>query len=676
MSISAEDIQNCTLKGFEDYPLGLTTDEQKSVFRLFAPKATAVKVIIYDAYEAKEGLSFPLEMDEEGIWQTIIQDTFYDHWYAYKLEGPEDDPFFTQTDYPIADPFSRHVTSTNHYLQFPKTKITRPETFNWEEDSFLPPTDPRDLIIYETHIKDMVAHPSSRTFVNGIYNDFKEAEVGGIQHLKDLGVNAVEFLPLQKFGYFEPPFDKETDEGIKNTWNPYSRNYWGYMTSFFFAPETIYASDAKLEPGKIVGASNNAEYELKSLVKALHNEKISVIMDVVYNHASHYDLNPLKYTAKDHYFRLDEKGNFLNDSWTGNDIDTTKKYARKLIVESVKHWMREYHIDGFRFDLAGILDWQTVDLIREEALKINPDVILIAEPWGGDYKPAGFSDHGWASWNDKIRNGFKGYHPIENKGFIFGETDPNLSRFAIENLIRGTLESGEYGLFNHSGHSVNYIESHDGYTLGDHIRIALDHEKINRVFEDKTALTRLSPEELKIAKFAALSLFVSQGITMIHAGQEWARSKVIQDPKGVDPKKGQLDRDSYNKDDATNWLNFNEIDVNKDLFQYYKGLIDLRLSSSALRKSNPDEINFKVYKDPLHITFSINGKSSGDMYDYFVSLNANKDQAHEIILPDGYWEVVVNPEKAGSNTIKSVEKSMQVPPTSGFVLRKLRVTNA
>ncbi|WP_428236845.1 alpha-amylase family glycosyl hydrolase [Gracilimonas sp.] len=664
----------CTIEGLEEYPLGYTSRGSQTVFRLFAPKATSVDVIIYDEYEHKTGLAFPLEKNEHGIWETLIQDTFYDNWYAYRIDGPEDDPFFEPTEYHIADPRSRHVTSTNHHLQFPKTKIVENNTFDWEGDDYVTPEDPRDLIIYETHIKDMVAHSSAKTFVQGIYNDFREAKVGGIRHLKKLGVNAVEFLPLQKFGYYEPPFNEETDEGVKNTWNPYARNYWGYMTSFFFAPETIYASDASLEPGQVVGNSTKAASELKSLVKALHKEEISVIMDVVYNHASHYDLNPLKYTAKDHYFRLDEMGNYLNDSWTGNDIDTSQKHARELIVESVKHWMKEYHIDGFRFDLAGIIDWETIDLIKEEARKINPDVILIAEPWGGDYKPAGFSDHDWACWNDKIRNGFKGYHPKESKGFIFGETDPNLSRFGIENLLRGTLESGEHGLFNHSGHSVNYLESHDGYTLGDYIRIALDHSKADTVFEDKRTLTSLSEKEGKIAKLAALSLFVSQGIAMMHAGQEWARSKMIQDPAGIDPKNGMLDHDSYNKDNETNWLNFNEISLNKSLFEYYKGLIDLRLDAPALRKAAPDEINFKVYNDPLHITFSIDGKSSGDMYDYFVSLNASKEHAYEIILPDGYWEIVVNPDKAGSSTIQSVEKSMIVPATSGVVLRKLRVS--
>lgn len=670
------EIQNeCMVTGLEEFPLGYTVKGNQTIFRLFAPKATSVKLVIYDQYEDDSGLNFPLERNEEGIWEGLIQDTFYGKWYAYKIQGPEDDPYFMTSDHPIADPRSRHVTSTNHHLQFPKTKITESAPFNWDGDTFTAPKDPRDLVIYEAHIKDMVAHSSAKTFVNGIYNDFREAEVGGIAHLKKLGVNAVEFLPLQKFAYFEPPFNENTPEGIKNTWNPYARNYWGYMTSFFFAPETMYASDANLQPGSVIGGSQNAEFELKNLVKELHKEGISVIMDVVYNHASHYDLNPLKYTAKDHYFRLDEAGNFLNDSWTGNDINTSAYYARDIILESVKHWITEYHIDGFRFDLAGIFDWETVDMIKEETKKLNPNTILIAEPWGGAYKPEGFSDRGWASWNDRFRNGFKGYNPTENKGLIFGQLGSN-SRYGIENLIRGTLKFGEYGLFNHSAHTVNYLESHDGYTLGDYIRIALNKENAQKTFSDEASISVLSGQERKIAKLAALTLFVSQGITMIHAGQEWARSKIIMDPNNIDPKKGQLDRDTYNKDDETNWLNFNEIELNNDVYEYYKGLIKLRLNSPALRKAQPDEINFKVYDSPLHITFSIDGKSSGDMYDYFVSLNANSAQSHKIVLPDGYWEVVVNAQNSGYKTIKSTQQSLSISASSGVVLRKLRVTNA
>ncbi len=657
-----------------ELPMGSSIETDTTYFKVFSPKATSIEVFIFADYQSDCYKNVQLQKHEDGNWVCAINENLVGKLYAFKIGPPADSSdFFMETPFLIADPWSKQVTSINNYLQLPKTKIVGESDFDWEDDTFVSPEDPRDLIIYEAHIKDMVAHPSARTYVNGVYNDFREAKIGGISHLKRLGVNAVEFLPLQKFGYFEPHFNQETPEGVKNTWNPYSRNYWGYMTSFFLAPETIYASDGSLEQGALVGASDAAEKELKSLVKALHKEGISVIMDVVYNHASHYDLNPLKFLAKDHYFKLDEIGNFINDSWTGNDINTSAEYSRKLIVDSILHWIKEYHIDGFRFDLAGIIDWETIELIKKEAQKINPNVVLIAEPWGGDYKPTGFSERGWASWNDRIRNGFKGYDPIIDKGFIFGSWSNGSTRFGLENFIRGTLQGSDHGLFNSSKHTVNYIESHDGYTLGDFIRIGLNPQKATDTNAFKANSVKLNKQELAIAKFAALSLFVSQGITMIHAGQEWARSKVITDKSGLDSKKGMLDHDSYNKDNETNWLNFDNLVQNKSLFNYYKGLIQLRLNSPGLRKAKPQEIQFKVYTDPLHITFSILSELIEEPYEYFISLNGNLKNKNAIVLPDGFWEVVVDSEKASKYTNLSVEKTYILPPISGVVLRRLRV---
>ncbi len=646
--------------------MGFSFINEGTAFRVFSPLSDVVEVIVFDEYEGDTGKNYACEKDGSGIWNCFIPEKLLNKWYVYRViqNGKKE---YT------ADPWSTFVTTTNHYLQFPKTKLICPPEFDWEGDTFIQVNDPRDLIIYEAHIKDMVTHPSAKTYVQGIYNDFREAEVGGITHLKRLGVNAIELLPMQKFAYFELPFNQQTQERIKNTWNPYSRNYWGYMTSFFFAPETIYASDGVLKENAVIGKYESAIHEFKHLVKALHKQNMVVIMDVVYNHASHYDQNPLKILAKEHYFHLNESGDYVNNSHTGNDINTSAEHSRALIVESVLHWMREYHIDGFRFDLAGIIDWETIDIIKQEAAKINPDVILIAEPWGGEYKPAGFSDHGWTSWNDKIRNGIKGSDPVSDKGFILGGWNHETSRFALENFIRGTLRNAEQGLFHSSSHSLNYLESHDGFTLGDFIRISLDHSKINKTFNDKAEITQLNDQELSIAKLAVLSLFVSQGVTMIHAGQEWGRSKVILDPSGKDAKHGMLDHDSYNKDNETNWLNFNEIEINRNLFDYYTGLIEIRKQCPALRKANPSDIHFKVYHDPLHVTFSI--QSDTDPYEYFISLNGNTRQENSIDLPRGVWELLVDNSSTYLNKEKiSIENSYTLSASGGVILRRLRIT--
>jgi len=492
---------------------------------------------------------------------------------------------------------------------------------------------------------------------------------GGIAHLKKLGVNCVEFLPLQKFPPIEPPYGEETEIGFFNSWNPYSTNYWGYMTSFFLAPESSFASDANK---KITGYTTAAVSEFKNLVKELHRNGITVLMDVVYNHTSLFDRNPCTHLCSHTYLRYNEKGQLMNRSGTGNEFKSEEPIARNLIIDSLKHWVNEYHIDGFRFDLAALLDRETWNVIRTELHKIDPRIILIAEPWGGYYSPSDFSDHDWASWNDRIRNSIKGANPLHDRGFIFSEWQHETGRGRLENVFRGTLKDGEGGLFATSAHSVNYLESHDGYTLGDFIRIGLTPELHDQKIENKLEFCKLNEQELEHAKLAALSLFAAQGITMIHAGQEYARSKIIAATDADDPDIGKIDHNSYQKDNETNWFNFDILSQNNKLFEYYRGLIQLRLNAPALRKAEPREINFDRFGNSLFVGFSINGKSSGDIFDYYVALNANWSGTVSVDLPSGSWELLVNRHMATSQAIDIVRDTLKVPAKSGMILRKLR----
>ncbi|MEO1022863.1 MAG: alpha-amylase family glycosyl hydrolase [Bacteroidota bacterium] len=658
----------------QSFALGCTIHQGSTIFRLFCPDATRITVHLFEDVNQEHGFQIFLHKSPSaGIWEGISNTDHTGKWYAYNIEFPlSESPNYRTSPHLIADPYSVSVAAKDHHLGFYRSYISPDNHFDWEDDTSPLPDDPRDLVIYETHIKDLVADTSAQSNGAGAYKQFVNATVGGIAHLKRMGVNAVEFLPLQKFGYAEPPFYETTEEGIKNTWNPYSTNYWGYMTSFFKAPEPMFASDWPRENNEEYHYSTLVQRELKQLVKLLHKEGISVILDVVYNHASQYDLNPLEYTSKGTYFKKDHQGNFTNDSWTGNDLDSRSPQCKDLILDSIRYWMEEYHIDGFRFDLAGIIDEETLSDIKNLAKSINPNAVLIGEPWGGEYKPHRFSDLGWSAWNDKIRNGFKGFDPIFGKGYIFGNWNDSITRFALENFLRGTLKGHDFGLFNTSEHSVNYLESHDGYTLGDFIRIALDHPKKEQIFSRKRELIPLNEDETRIAKFAALVLFASQGITMIHAGQEWGRSKMIAHTSDDDANQGRLDHDSYNKDNETNWLDFSEIEPNSSLFEYYRGLIALRLSSSALRKALPSEVEFKYYNDPLHMTFSVDGTSTEDAYKYFVSLNANRVQSHRIELPEGVWEMVCDLDKASKTSFDQAEKEYFVPPSSGVILRQLR----
>ncbi len=650
--------------------LGCTLSDDSTSFAFYCPLATEVTCTIFENSDDKQGDEHSMKKNEEGIWTLKLDKNLEDKWYAYKADFKKfEEPKSPYKKTFFADPYSKHVTVRNTYRQDAKTYIFK-DDFDWGETDHRFPEDPRDLIIYESHLKDLTAHPSSGAEGMGAFKKLLDSDqTGGIPHLKKLGVNCVEFLPLQKFAPIEPPYGTKTKEGFHNSWNPYEANYWGYMTSFFFAPESSFASDWS---NRHSGRTTAAVTEFKEVVKKLHSDGFTVLMDVVYNHTSLFDKNPHAHLLPDVYLRRDQDGKLMNRSGTGNEYKSENPPARQLIIDSLLYWMDEYKIDGFRFDLAALLDEKTWDVIKEEIHKKYPKAVLIAEPWGGHYSPHRFSEHGWAAWNDRIRNSFKGSDPQHDRGFIFSDWQHETKRERLENIIRGTLNHEEGGLFQTSAHSVNYLESHDGYTLGDFIRIGLNPEVQDQVIENLDEHTKLNEHEMNISKLAALSLFVAQGITMIHAGQEFARSKVIARTPVDDPDEGKIDHNSYQKDNETNWLNFDHLKLNRDLFEYYRGLIDIRKKSPALRKCKRDDVNFDYYGNPLLMSFYVNGTSTGDMYDYYVVLNGNSYDIKNHELPAGTWEILADHEIASSRILNLTSGNVKIPAQSGILLRKLR----
>ena len=654
----------------EKVELGVSLSENTTTFCFYCPDAKSVTCIVYDRYNSRKGIEFPMTQSEGGEWMLTIQENLQGKWYGYKAgfnkKKKPDTPYIDEV---FADPYSKHVTVKNNYRQQARSYIFEHE-FDWGGTDHQFPDDLRDLIIYETHIKDLTEHQTSQAKGSGSYQKMIDPDQkGGVAYLKKLGVNCVEFLPLQKFSPTEPPYGEKTPEGFHNSWNVYSANYWGYMTSFFFAPESSFASDFT---GNHSGKTTAAITEFKEVVKALHEQEITVLMDVVYNHTSLFDVNPLPHLMPDIYLRKDKKGKLLNRSGTGNEYKSENPIARKIIVDSLLYWMEEFKVDGFRFDLAALLDRDTWDAIKKEVHKKYPNAVLIAEPWGGYYSPQHFSNHDWASWNDRIRNSLKGSDPLHDRGFIFSDWQNETNRDRLENIMKGTLNHSDGGLFQTSEHSVNYLESHDGFTLGDFIRIGLNPEIHDQVIEKRDEHVTLNEHQMRVSKLAALSLFTAQGITMMHAGQEFARSKIIAKSPCDDPDEGKMDHNSYQKDNETNWLNFDDLKLNHELFDYYRGLIRIRLESPALRKCSNNEISFNYAGDMLLLSFYVNGKSSGDIYDYYVVLNGNAHEKNDVQLPKGTWEVIADHKIASSQTIDFVNGSVNLPSQSGILLRKLR----
>ncbi len=657
---------------YSEKPLGFQREGGKSVFRVFAPRARWVRLVRYDDPQSEPDGEFTMQRDADGVWEFATDRSWSGKFYGYRLHGPHGNGEMFDSTIVVADPYSRVVATANHYRHPGRTLIV-PAPRSGEMPPPIAPINPRDLIIYEMHIRDMTAHPSAGVApeLRGTYLGLAaENQTGGLAHLKKLGINAVELLPTQDFGNIELPYRDSTITGYPiNTWNPYERNHWGYMTSYFFAPETYYATGGTMIPGRFNGTDARAIAEFKAMVTALHQNGIAVLMDVVYNHVAQYDQNCFKYIDKYYYFRTTPDGEFLSASGCGNDFKTERRMSRRLIVESVTYWMSEYQIDGFRFDLAALLDWETIDAIRAAAQKINSNVLLIAEPWGGGgYAPARFSDHGWAAWNDQFRNGFKGWNPTEDVGFIFGKIKRGTRPEDLQNYVMGTLrEFG--GLFTRTTHSVNYLESHDDHTLGDFIRLALGDVTADTRISNLTAHTKLTPRQMRISKLAALALFTSQGPLMLHEGQAYARSKVIAPTSAPDPNVGKIDHNSYEKDNETNWLNYEHVKLNAELFDYYRNLISLRKTYSAFRHAEAQHFHFLGHGDSLLVAYELRYPGQS----FLVALNGDLHRSRQLPLPAGEWLLLADGDGVYMNQPKMPpHPALTLPPSSGVILKRMR----
>ncbi|MGC8963872.1 MAG: alpha-amylase family glycosyl hydrolase [Brevinematia bacterium] len=711
-------------KFYSDKPLGHNIENGKNVFRVFSPRATKVWLVIADdPIEMKNKKEYEMTKDENGIWEATVEGELWGKYYGYRADGPKHFTEAFDPDLIVFDPYSKAVAVENSYKQKGMTVILDTSKYNWEGTSYTG-LKAEDAIIYEAHIRDFTAHPSSGVpkEIRGTYKGFiysKKEAIGGINWLKYLGVNAVEFLPIHESGTYEPPFGEQVEHAgaekgatIVNTWNPQSRNHWGYMTSCFFAPESYYSS-GDLTPGKYSGIGGNQVKEFKDVVKELHKEKVAVLMDVVYNHVSQYDYNPLKRLGKKYYFFLNDFHGYDSRSGCGNDFDTAKPMSRKLVVDSVKYWVIDYKIDGFRFDLATIIDWKTHEKIVEETRKINPDTILIAEPWGGGrgeprdgggYTLEGFSKRGIGAWDDRIRNFIRGGASASSSpssGLVFGKGN----NAEMQKFVKGFLKSVG-GDFYEKGHNVNYAESHDNETLGDFIRIGNKDYKEKQIITNRLEFVKLTDKQLAQNKIAALFLLSVQGAIMLHQGQEFARSKIV-DPNspwlkdfkidekgnwykeivlpngktkkvmwpGGKAKPNTIDHDSYEKDDDTNWINYDEalkLEPNKELVEYYRGLIAIRKKFNPFRKADINKITFIESKEKLNPTLGwiLPGDNTTGGKDIIVIVNGNQVSSATFTLPEGEWEILANDKVAGTTSIGTISGEITVKPISGMILIK------
>jgi len=615
-----------------DKPLGVTLDRDNNAttYRLFAPRATRVYLCFFDRpeYEIKTPTHQPVEPSErylmwkdetDGVWELSTIGLDIGRYYSFNVEGPAGDGEGFHPTAQIGDPYALAAAVDSDY----NTIVLDPYATNrwfsgWTDQDFVAPRH-EDMVIYEMHIRDMTMHPSSKVppSLRGTYEGLL-ASVGtgtGLDHLKDLGVNMIEFLPMQEFN------------------NPGNRYDWGYATVFFFAPEASFGRSP---------ATGSQFYEFKHVVNELHNQGFGVMLDVVYNHLGTPNIFSL--IDRKYYFRLNPDYTFSNFSGVGNDVRSEAPMMRRLIIENVLYLMREFHIDGFRFDLAELIDMETLLQLREEAIKINPNVLLVSEPWSfrGTHKYE-LTGTGWSAWNDYFRNGVK--------GFVMGERN-------IERMKEVLIGSGDLWTANPI-QTVNYVESHDDMTLMDELTTRPDRDG-----------RYLQPRDVAANRLAATALFTSLGIPMLQSGQEFLRSK-----HGVS--------NTYNRGDELNALRWNERDrpVAAQAMEYYKSLIALRQSpqGKAFRVSARPPNDYYRWIDTNNdqaFGYIVNSPRRHPGNGFIVLLNASHAQVtFNVDFPSGNWRLIGNGSEINMEGLRGgravngpAQGAVHVPGMSSVIL--------
>ncbi len=519
--------------------LGCLYNKTSTIFRVFAPAADSAEVIIFDTHDGEFSGVHAMSRIGNGVWEAKLGGDLLNKFYKYRVQTAGETA-------EAIDPYSRCNTTHNgrSMVISDNTPVADAPKFPFDR-----------AVIYEMHIRDFTIDPKTSVKLRGKFLGAAEENTShtenagvktGINHLIELGVNTIQILPIQDF---------ENDES-SDAYN------WGYMPVHFNSLDGWYAT-------KTTDASRIAE--AKIMVDAFHRNGMKVVMDVVYNHTAEgnelvrHSFNGI---APNYYYRLKLNGEYWNGSGCGNEFKSEAPMGRKFIIDSLKYWVKEYKIDGFRFDLMGLIDSETVYEIVSELKKINPDIFIYGEPWAAGSTPITVTVKGaqkgrdFAVFNDIFRDAIKGSVWDAKGGFVQGTTGADIvSRGmigSIDDFASSPLES------------INYCEAHDNRTLYDTL--------VFTTKEDKT----VSEEKIEnMHKLATLLVLTAQGIPFLHAGQEMMRTKYGEE-------------NSYNKPDNVNMINWDRKIEKSGIFEFTKNLIAMRKAHPIFRQKNAAEIRHSV----------------------------------------------------------------------------------
>jgi len=632
-----------------DGQLGNIYTESSTEFKLWAPISNSVTLNLYttghDANvtddDGNVGVDTPYDTYEmtqgaKGVWSTTVDGDLDGVYYTYTVDnnGEVNE---------VVDPYT-YTTGVNGERGM-VINFDRYAPEGWENDE-RPNTmeGNTDAIIYELHVRDLTTHESwngtesNRGKLLGLSETgtTHEGLTTGFDHVLDLGVTHVQLLPVFDHGIIDetrhndPTYEGQHD-GIFN---------WGYMPEHFNVVEGSYASDP------YNGEVRTTEF--KEVIQTYHENDLRIVMDVVYNHTGKSADSNFDKILPGYYFRMNEDGSFSNGSGTGNETASERAMVRKFMVDSLKFWVEEYNIDGFRFDLMKLHDVDTMNAIADELHAIDDTIMLYGEPWdaGGSKLPENDSAYhgtlnempGIGAFNDTTRDGIKGsVFQAQEGGYLQGN-DYAVPRVFL-GIAGGTSQSGSslQGLAPQPTQIINYVTAHDNNTL---------HDKLNLSSGVDDAMIQ------KMQRQANTLILGSQGVPFLHAGVEMMRTKPCTEPESGEntcDAGANYDHNSYRSPDSTNQIDWNwKVDY-QNTFEYTRDMISLRNMKDVFRLKTADAISealtFGPYA-PGKVNYMLN--DSDDEWKSIVILHNNNSEVRDFTLPEGTdWNLIANEDEFG-----------------------------
>lgn len=576
---------------------------KQTTFKLNAPKKPILR--IYDTGRGGNAIKkIKMKQTATNVWETTINGDLKGKFYTFDIGRGE-----------TPGVFAKAVGINGHRGAIVDMQTTNPT--GWNNDHRLTLKNPADLIIYEMHHRDFSIDPSSGLVNKGKFLALTEQKA--IKHLKELGVNAVHILPSFDFA--------SIDES--NTTTP--QYNWGYDPLNYNVPEGSYSFDAEQPTRRIL--------EFKQMVQALHKAGIRVILDVVYNHTFDIAGGNFDRTFPMAYYRYTADGKPSNGSGCGNETASEKSLMRQFMLESMKYWVNEYHIDGFRVDLMGIHDIETMNIIRKELSAIAPNIFIYGEGWTAGTcayptEKLALKAHikqmpDIAAFSDELRDALRGPFS-DNKQAAFLGGVPGFEE-SIKAGIAGMIAHPQidYTKVNYTKEPwanqptqmISYVSCHDDMCLTDRLKASIPETEYDL------------DELIRLDELAQTAIFTSQGIPFMLSGEEMLRDK-----KGV--------HNSFNSPDEINHLDWNNLKKYPQLFNYYKGLIQMRKNHPAFRLGNAElvrkHLEFLPTQHDCLVAFRLKDHAGGDKWNnIYVVLNGN-NTIQSINIPKGKYIIVAN----------------------------------